>query len=197
MMNADNEYLGVWDTAKELDLTPQRIRQLADEGVLAAIRTRSGRRFFIRTDVAQFAEERRRRRVHPDVLINEDVERAAACIQPAEKRLEYKKAGLEFLGKECPENLLAVEVAARRKPAKMGEIVAAGLRARQKWAADYQGWLLPLPDGTPALLVRDLSAVVKFADEKIDGEGNGFRKIITVAHWRAIESIAESEAAAK
>jgi DNA-binding transcriptional MerR regulator len=47
------------------DLGPDRMRQLADNGTLPVVRTRSGIRLFRESDVERFARQRQRARRNP------------------------------------------------------------------------------------------------------------------------------------
>ena len=52
------EILTTHDAAKEIDLTPDRTRQLARSGRLPALRTRCGQYLFMGEDIARFKIER-------------------------------------------------------------------------------------------------------------------------------------------
>jgi DNA-binding transcriptional MerR regulator len=55
------EILTTSDVAKELNRSPDRIRDYARNGTLPSLRARSGQRFFRADDVARFARELKNR----------------------------------------------------------------------------------------------------------------------------------------
>lgn len=55
-----SDYLTVAEAAKAIDRTPQTVRQLANSGRLAAIRTGAGTRFFQREAIEAYLRERDR-----------------------------------------------------------------------------------------------------------------------------------------
>lgn len=56
------EILTTRDAAKEIDLTPDRTRQLARSGRLPALRTRCGQYLFLEKDVASFKLDKEQRK---------------------------------------------------------------------------------------------------------------------------------------
>jgi len=54
----DVELLDTADVAARLDLSPSRVHQLEREGCIQAVRTASGRRVFLGTDVDAFQRQR-------------------------------------------------------------------------------------------------------------------------------------------
>ncbi len=57
-MTANDRLLGSKDAARILDLTPTRVRHLAEEGKLLCARTSTGIRVFSEREVRRFALER-------------------------------------------------------------------------------------------------------------------------------------------
>ena len=55
----DSAPLTVTSVARRLNLSEDRVRQLANSGALRSIRTETGTRIFSATDVEAFAKERR------------------------------------------------------------------------------------------------------------------------------------------
>lgn len=52
------EVLSVSEAARDLDVSSQTVRSLADKGVLPVMRTRGGQRFFKSEDVERVRQER-------------------------------------------------------------------------------------------------------------------------------------------